>query len=479
MEVFLIRALQLIFCLSILVFLHEGGHFLAAKLFKIRVEKFALFFDPWFHLWSFKPRKSSTKYVLGWLPLGGYVKIAGMIDESMDTEQMKQPVHPWEFRAKPAWQRLIVMLAGVVVNFLVALFIYAMILFVWGDTFVPIDKVKSGFKFNETAQHYGFKDGDIPLRTNNATFTRFDNSQSISNVYRSISEATSCTVLRSGKEVTLKLPGNINMITMMKEQPPFMLELMPSLIDSVVAGSPAAKVGIKAGDKIVGINGKPISTWNEFIEEKNRLYDTLIQKTGGEKKPGILSKFFSKTKGCSAKDSLAIRTISLVVAHPSNKVDTLKLQLDPNLNMGATWTSPMAKSEQKHINYGFFEAFPAGIKHGVDVFKGYVDDLKYLFTKEGVQSIGSFGAIGSLFPTTWMWQRFWELTAFISLMLAFMNILPIPALDGGHAFFLLVEVITRRKPSEKFMERAEQIGMSFLLLLMVYALFNDALHFLF
>lgn len=479
MEVFLIRALQLILCLSILVFLHEGGHFLAAKLFKIRVEKFALFFDPWFNLFSFKPKKSDTRYVLGWLPLGGYVKISGMIDESMDTEQMKQSAQPWEFRAKPAWQRLIVMLAGVIVNFIVALFIYAMILFVWGDTYVPIENVKDGFKFNETAQQYGFRDGDIPLRTNEVTFTRFDNTQSIGNVYRAISEATSCTVLRNGREVILTLPGKMNMLDMMKHKPPFMLELMPSVIDSVVAGSAAAKAGIQAGDKVVGFNGKSISTWNEFTLEKTLLAEKLNKKANDMDHRTMLQRVFSHAPGCSPKDSLAIRTVTLAVAHKDGSIDTLEAQLDAQLSLGATWTAPREKYEKTHINYNFLAAFPAGIKHGIGVFKGYIDDLKYLFTKDGAKSIGSFGAIGSLFPTTWDWQRFWELTAFISLMLAFMNVLPIPALDGGHALFLVAEVITRRKPSEKFMEMAEKIGMSFLLLLMAYAIFNDLIHFAF
>jgi len=207
MEAFLIRALQLILCFSILILLHEGGHFLAARLFKIRVEKFALFFDPWFSLFKFKPKKGDTTYVLGWLPLGGYVKIAGMIDESMDKEQMQQPVQPWEFRAKPAWQRLIVMLAGVFVNFILALFIYAMILFTWGDTYVPMRNIDQGFAFNERARQFGFRNGDIPLRTDKVTFERFDSNESMGDVYRGISEARSVTVLRQGKEVTLSLPA--------------------------------------------------------------------------------------------------------------------------------------------------------------------------------------------------------------------------------------------------------------------------------
>ena len=460
MEAFLIRALQLILCFSILILLHEGGHFLFAKLFKVRVEKFCLFFDPWFSLAKFKPKRSDTTYVLGWLPLGGYVKIAGMIDESMDKEQMKQPVKPWEFRAKPAWQRLLIMVAGVLVNFLLALFIYAMILFTWGDTYTPITAMKHGFKFNETAQQLGFRDGDIPLRTDLGTYDRFDSSQSIGDLYRDISNAHSVTVLRDGKEVSFALPGGLNLLDMMKEQPPFIYPLTPSVVDSVVPGSPADKAGIRAGDRITAFNGTPLSTTNEFSDLRGRMNDVLALG-----KPA---------------DSLALRNVSVAVLHAgSHEADTLRFQLDRQLMMGVVWHNPFTEYPQKTVRYGFFESFPAGAAHGWDVLSGYVDDLKYLATKEGAQSVGSFGTIGSLFPATWDWQRFWELTAFISLMLAFMNILPIPALDGGHVFFLLYEVVTRRKPSDRFMEIAQMVGMSLLLLLMAYAIFNDVVRFIF
>ena len=460
MEAFLIRALQLILCFSILIFLHEGGHFLAARLFKIRVEKFALFFDPWFSLFKFKPKKSDTTYVLGWLPLGGYVKIAGMIDESMDKEQMQQPVQPWEFRAKPAWQRLIVMLAGVFVNFILALFIYAMILFTWGDTYVPMRNIDQGFAFNERARQFGFQNGDIPLHTDKVTFDRFDSNESMGDVYRGISEARSVTVLRQGKEVTLSLPGEINMIQMMKEEPPFLLPLSTAVVDSLPAGSPAAQAGVHVGDSLVSYNGSPCTTWNEYTDIRARMEDVLAAQ-----KPA---------------DSLRLRQVTLVVARAATGVrDTLRFQLTPEYALGISHYSPFKNYKTVTKNYTFLSSFPAGFSHGWHVLKGYVTDLKYIFTKDGAKSIGSFGTIGSLFPTTWVWERFWELTAFISLMLAFMNILPIPALDGGHAFFLFYEVITRRKPSDKFMENAEKIGIFLLLGLMAYALFNDVLKFIF
>ena len=456
MEIFFIRALQLILCFMLLVVLHEGGHFLFAKIFKVRVEKFCLFFDPWFTLFKFKPKKSDTTYALGWLPLGGYVKISGMIDESMDTEQMKQPVKPWEFRAKPAWQRLFIMIGGVLVNFLTALVIYAMVLFTWGDTYVPLRNMTDGLKFNEMAQSVGFRDGDIPLRTDAVELERMDG-----DMFRAISEAHSVTVLRDGKEVTFSLPGDLSLLEMLKDQPRFAEVLMPSRIDSVTAGGVAEKAGIRAGDELIGYNGKAFSTWNEYAVVRGSIADVLAQG--------------------NAADSMKMRQAALVVRRAATGMtDTLNVMLGKDYKLGIAWNLPTAtRYESVTRTYGFFESFPAGAVHGWKVLTGYVDDLKYVFTAEGAKSVGSFGAIGSMFPAVWNWQRFWELTAFISLMLAFMNILPIPALDGGHVFFLLVEVIMRRKPSDKFMERAQTVGMTLLLLLMAFALFNDFRNFLF
>ena len=456
MEVFLIRLLQFMLAISILVLLHEGGHFFFAKLFGVRVEKFYLFFDPWFHLFEFKPKRSDTTYGVGWLPLGGYCKISGMIDESFDTEQMKKPAQPWEFRSKPAWQRLLIMVGGVLVNFLLALFIYAMVLFTWGDSYYALGDMKMGMKFNDTAKEIGFRDGDILLRTDEKAFDRFN-----VDMYRTIANARTVTVKRQGKEVTITMPEDMSLLTMVKEQPVFTQPFIPADVDSVLAGTPAAKAGMRKGDKLLAIGGKPIDSWNEFDDQMGRLQDVLAA---------------AKTPA----DCLRARTTTVVFAHDGGKArpDTVQMTLNPDLTLGVGRTYLGTYYKPVTLEYGFLESFPAGAVYGVDVLRGYVDDMKYVFTADGAKSLGGFGAIGSLFPPTWDWMMFWRMTAFLSIILAFMNILPIPALDGGHVLFLLYEMVTRRKPSENFMIRAEYVGFGILILLMVVANMNDILRWL-
>lgn len=456
MEIFLIRLLQFMLAISILVLLHEGGHFFFAKLFGVRVEKFYLFFDPWFHLFEFKPKKSDTTYGVGWLPLGGYCKIAGMIDESFDTEQMKKPAQPWEFSSKPAWQRLLIMVGGVLVNFLLALFIYSMVLYTWGDSYYRLDKMTMGMKFNDAAKKIGFKDGDILLRTNENTLKEFD-----VDMYRDIANAQTVTVLRQGKEIKLTMPEDMSLLTMLKEQPVFVKPFIPADIDSIMPDSPAAKAGMLKGDKLLAINGKSIDSWNEFDDQIAVMNDMIS---------------VAKTH----KDSMKVRTTTVVFCHKASpeKRDTVKMVLNPDLTLGVGRTFLGTYYQPEKIEYGFFESFPAGIKYGIDVLRGYVDDLKYVFTADGAKSLGGFGSIGSLFPPTWDWMMFWRMTAFLSIILAFMNILPIPALDGGHVLFLLYEIITRRKPSENFLIRAEYVGFGILILLMVVANLNDILRWL-
>ncbi len=483
METFFIKALQLILCFAILILLHEGGHFLFAKLFKVRVKKFCLFFDPSINL-GFKKFSGTlrlftwrgTDYHIGWLPLGGYVNIAGMIDESTSAEELEKDDTPREnmFMYKPAWQRLLIMVGGVLVNFLLALFIYAMILFTWGREYVPIDKMTHGFKFNETAQQLGFRDGDIPIKADDKAFTLYD-----ANIFRDISEAKTVTVLREGTEVALSLPGDLNLIEMLQSQPRFMDILAPAVIDSVQSGGPAEVVGIKAGDKLLAFNGDSLSTWNEFNQKMGQIRDVLLAQQPA--KQGLLSSCSGTAATTVAPvDSAALRRVTAVVLHAgATTPDTLTFDLDKDFRMGIFMHNPMADYPVTTQTYGFLESFPAGVAHGWEVLSGYVADLKYLFTAEGAKSVGSFGAIGSMFPDAWDWHRFWSLTAFISLMLAFMNILPIPALDGGHVLFLLYEVITRRKPSDKFLGIAQSIGMILLFALMGYAIFNDLLRFVF
>ena len=449
--------------IGLLVLLHEGGHFFFAKLFGVRVDKFYLFFDPSIWKWDgslfkWKPKGSDTQYGVGWLPLGGYCKIAGMIDESFDTEQMKQPEQPWEFRAKPAWQRLLIMIGGVLVNFLLALFIYSMILFYWGDTYIPVKDMTLGMKFNQEAKALGFQDGDILLGTDKGTFKDFS-----ADLYRDLSEATRVDLIRDGKEMSLTLPGDLNLLGMLKAEPSFVRPLIPAVIDSVMADSPASECGLQQGDEIIAINDKPVDSYNEFTDQIGILEDMM---TG------------AKTQA----DSLKIRTTTLVVSRTdesgAKRVDTLAVTLSPELKVGFFVKTIAGIYEPYTREYGFFESIPAGIAYGWNVLAGYVGDMKYVFTADGAKSLGGFGAIGSLFPPMWDWYLFWKMTAFLSIILAFMNILPIPALDGGHVLFLVYEMITRRKPSETFMIRAEYVGFGILILLMVVANLNDILRWL-
>lgn len=453
MEIFLIRVLQFMLAISILVLLHEGGHFFFAKLFGIRVEKFYLFFDPWFHLFEFKPKKSHTTYGIGWLPLGGYCKISGMIDESFDTEQMKKPAQPWEFRTKPAWQRLLVMVGGVLVNFLLALFIYSMILFHWGDTYIPVRNMTHGMVFNSDAKALGFKDGDILIGTEKGEFKDFN-----ADLYRDLSEARRVDIVRQGKAMSLSLPGDLNMLDMLQKLPSFVRPLIPAEVDSVLPGSAASRMGMRRGDMVVGINGVNVGSWNAFTDEIGRLSDVLA---------------VAKTPA----DSMKVRRATLVIDR-GGRLDTSSVVLSADLKVGFTVKMTSAIYQPVTKRYGFWESFPAGVVYGVDVLKGYVSDMKYVFTADGAKSLGGFGAIGSLFPPTWDWYMFWKMTAFLSIILAFMNILPIPALDGGHVLFLLYEMITRRKPSENFMIRAEYVGFAILILLMLVANLNDILRWL-
>ena len=476
MEVFLIRLLQFMLAIGLLVLLHEAGHFFFAKLFGVRVDKFYLFFDPSIWKWKgsivkYKPKNSDTQYGIGWLPLGGYCKIAGMIDESFDTEQMKQPEQPWEFRAKPAWQRLLIMIGGVLVNFLLALFIYSMILFYWGDTYVPVGDIN--MKFNEEAKSYGFRDGDVLVAADGKLFKDFS-----ADLYRMLSEARDVEIVRNGKHEHVSLPGDLNLLNMLKSEPRFVEPFLPAEIDSVLSGTPAASIGLEAGDKILSLNGRPIDSYNTFRYELERLADQLAVAKTHEDSMKVRTVMLTY-KG-TQRDTLADSTVVAVseTAHSQHGVFTKQVVLTEELKLGFMPCSLTSLYKPYTREYGFFESIPAGIKYGWNVLAGYVADMKYVFTAEGAKSLGGFGTIGSLFPPMWDWYMFWKMTAFLSIILAFMNILPIPALDGGHVLFLLYEIITRRKPSEQFMIRAEYVGFGILILLMVVANLNDILRWL-
>lgn len=443
METFLVKALQLILSLSILVLVHEFGHFIFARIFKVRVEKFYLFFDPWFSIFKFKPKNSDTEYGVGWLPLGGYCKISGMIDESMDKEAMAQPPKPYEFRSKPAGQRLMIMVAGVLFNFLLALFIYSMVLFTWGDTFLPLKNVKAGMDYSETFHNVGFQDGDILLKADDMELERFGE-----DCFRRVLNAQTVTVLRGGVETVIPIPEDMAQ-RVMRDKKGFASYRFPMVVRELgkteSGESPAAVAGLQPGDSIVSINGIVTPSFYEVGEvlAQNKDKDVLV----GFYRAGI--------------------------------PQTLTLHTDTAGKMGIYSVSPFDMYQTVTRKYGFFESFPAGVMLGVNTLKGYVSDMKYVFTKEGPSSLGGFGTIGSLFPAEWDWHSFWMKTAFLSIILAFMNILPIPALDGGHVMFLLYEVIARRKPSDKFLEYAQVTGMFLLFALLIYANGNDIFRFFF
>ena len=443
METFLVKALQLILSLSILVLVHEFGHFIFARIFKVRVEKFYLFFDPWFSIFKFKPKNSDTEYGVGWLPLGGYCKISGMIDESMDKEAMAQPPKPYEFRSKPAGQRLMIMVAGVLFNFLLALFIYSMVLFTWGDTFLPLKNVKAGMDYSETFHNVGFQDGDILLKADDTELERFGE-----DCFRRVLNAQTVTVLRGGVETEIPIPEDMAQ-RVMRDKKGFASYRFPMVVRELgkteSGESPAAVAGLQPGDSIVSINGIVTPSFYEVGEvlAQNKDKDVLV----GFYRAGI--------------------------------PQTLTLHTDTAGKMGIYSVSPFDMYQTVTRKYGFFESFPAGVMLGVNTLKGYVSDMKYVFTKEGASSLGGFGTIGSLFPAEWDWHSFWMKTAFLSIILAFMNILPIPALDGGHVMFLLYEVIARRKPSDKFLEYAQVTGMFLLFALLIYANGNDIFRFFF
>lgn len=490
MSAFWIRLIQLILSLTILVVIHEFGHFLFSRVFKVRVEKFYAFFNPNFSLIrvkkvngklrvkffarnvpesyeeekrfnfegkeevTYKPidldtlpdddwRKypENTEFGVGWVPFGGYCKIAGMIDESMDVAAMQQEPKAWEFRTKPAWQRLLIMVGGVMFNLILAFMIYSAVLWKWGNSYIPATETEYGMEFNEHAKSLGFQDGDIVLATDGKPAKQFD-----ADLYRDIAKAEVVTVLRNGKELELSMPEELSLFDFTREVP-FISILSPMTVDSMMVDGPAYNAGINAGDTIISVNGIPAQTWTSF---RTVLSDLRVK----------------------AENEYVEHNLSMIVGGKSGR-DTLTVAADADFLIGIYHFTDEYQVKQEE--YGFFSSIPAGIKYGWNTLRGYVSDFQYVFTKEGAKSLGGFGTIGSIFPEKWNWHSFWLMTAFLSIILAFMNILPIPALDGGYVLFLLVEVITGKKPKDKFLEVANTIGMFILFALLVVANLNDIL----
>lgn len=433
MSPILVKTLQLLLSLSILIVLHELGHFIPAKLFKTRVEKFFLFFDVKFAL--FKKKIGETVYGIGWLPLGGYVKISGMIDESMDKDQMAGPPQPWEFRSKPAWQRLIIMIGGVTVNLILGFLIYMMVLFVWGQEQLKPEDMPNGFAVAKEMKQFGFKDGDKIISVNDK---ELDNALRF-NSYLLVRDVSNVKVEhQDGTQEVLRLPDTIgNYIFHKGLMPAFQLRT-DAILDTIIEDSQAEKAGLIKGDKILKVDGKSITYFDEI---GNQLID----------KPNYQTQ---------------------LVIERNNKIDSISVTTDEDGKLGV-YSYANALVTPKERQFGLGEAVWEGFAYGYWTLHDYVVQFKYIFTKKGATEVGGFGTIAKMFPPVWDWQAFWMSTALISIILAFMNILPIPALDGGHVMFLLYEMITGRKPSDKFLEYAQMVGFFLLIALLLFANGND------
>ncbi len=488
METFLIRAAQLILSLAILVLLHEFGHFAFARLFRVRVDKFYMFFNPKFSLvrakkingkWQVKflapnvePNErmkldnmgnvvmqadgktpvmepvplgdmgmddwrrypETTEWGIGWLPLGGYCKIAGMVDESMDKTQLAQAPKPWEYRSRSVWQRLPIIVGGVLVNFLLALIIYSAVLFTWGKEYIPLENAKYGLSFSQPMIDAGFQDGDKIVSVDGVKLQQMGDA--VEKIL--VDNAKTAIVERNGQLVTIEIPSDLTQKALASGKGVMDIRY-PFVVEKVQNGSAAEEANLQAGDSIIGLNGKPMNIFQDISQQLVLL------------------------KGSTA-------TVSFV---RNGETKDAQLKISEDGKLGVFLRSPLNYLQTNKETYTFLESIPAGIKMGVETLGSYIKQFKLVFTKEGAKSLGGFGAIGQLFPPQWNWQSFWMMTAFLSVILAFMNFLPIPGLDGGYVLFILYEIITGRKPSDKFMEYAQTAGMILLLALVLFANGND------
>ncbi|MBR9922683.1 MAG: RIP metalloprotease RseP [Bacteroidetes bacterium] len=426
---------QLMLSLSFLIILHEMGHFLPAKLFGTRVEKFYLFFDAWFSL--FKVKKGETEYGIGWLPLGGYVKISGMIDESMDTEQMKQPPQPWEFRSKPAWQRLIIMLGGVTVNFILGFLIFGMVLFTWGEKYLPAENATFGIHADSLGQELGLQNGDHIISIGGEPFDKFNDRHLVRAIV--IDGVDQMTVRRQGGQTTIPIDKKFvgELASYKNKNQPLFVERVPFVVGRVVKDSPAEEAGFMVDDSLISVNGVTFQYFDQFLNYlKNRQEEKVMVSLYREGQQMEIS---------------------------ATTTDDGKLGLAPY--------DGRRFFDYETQEYSIAEALPAGVVKGVTFLSDQLKAFRKMLSNEipASESLGGFASIGSMFGTTWDWYRFWYMTAVLSLILAFMNLLPIPALDGGHVMFLLYEMVTGRKPSDKFMEYATMVGFILILALMLYA----------
>lgn len=432
MEV-LVKIAQLLVSLSILIVLHELGHYTLARIFKVRVEKFYLFFDAGFSL--FRKKIGDTEYGIGWLPLGGYVKISGMIDESLDREQMKQPAKPWEFRSKKAWQRLLIMLGGVMVNFLLALLIYILVFFKWGEEYVPVDRMIYGYSFVDEFKDLGLKNGDKVLALDGEAVDRWH----LIHHDVVVNETKVIQVERDGDIMDIHVPEGLTSKLLKLEYT--MEPRVPCEVGALVEKGNMISAGIKLDDKIIGVNGTPFQFYDEFIDLTGQKANT---------------------------------TFDLTVLRDADTL-TVPVATDETGRFGFYKKNYGHFFESVVVRYSLWQSIPVGISRGFEITGSYLKQLRMLFKPEtkAYEELGGFIKIGSIFPSTWDWERFWNMTAFLSIILAIMNVLPIPALDGGHVMFLLFEMITGRKPGDKFMEYATIVGMVLLLSLLLYANLND------